>query len=95
MVTDVGAGHCRDSHPTYNTPAQQAAIQDSDFSKGHPGTGILNFASNPPDIHAAFATALPLHTPFQPDLRPLPTMAAPVEQRIAVPIDDPNADTEW
>ena len=22
-------------------------------------------------------------------------MAAPAEQRIAVPIDDPNADTEW
>lgn len=22
-------------------------------------------------------------------------MAAPTEQRIAVPIDDPNADTEW
>lgn len=22
-------------------------------------------------------------------------MAAPSEQRIAVPIDDPNADTEW
>jgi hypothetical protein len=23
------------------------------------------------------------------------TMAAPVEERISVPIDDPNADTEW
>jgi hypothetical protein len=22
-------------------------------------------------------------------------MAAPVEERISVPIDDPNADTEW
>lgn len=22
-------------------------------------------------------------------------MAAPVEERIAVPVDDPNADTEW
>lgn len=23
------------------------------------------------------------------------TMAAPMDQRIAVPVDDPNADTEW
>lgn len=22
-------------------------------------------------------------------------MSAPVEQRVAVPVDDPNADTEW
>lgn len=32
----------------------------------------------------------------QPPIYPLVnTMAAPAEQRIAVPIDDPNADTEW
>jgi hypothetical protein len=24
-----------------------------------------------------------------------PNMAAPVQERISVPIDDPNADTEW
>lgn len=51
-------------HPTSNILwRRQAAIQDSDSSKGHPGIAILNFASSPPKIQASFATALPLHPP--------------------------------